>query len=372
MTPSITRIGLAVWLLFLAEPFAFAQPVAKVGVVLPFTGPFAVSAPNSFADAINAAFGGQAEVIFRDSTGQPDRALEQVRRLAEQDQVDIVIGPLGTGSSLAVAEAEISVPTISLASPPSRGLEARIGNSPFVVAFSALPDLQERILQRRLDAGFGGSQGRAIIAGPAQRSDLMSVDVFRNAGLTDIEEVRSPDGLLNALQAFDVVLLAGITGKRTFDDVQKVVQAADLSSEVLLFAPPPFETKLVAAARIAGAAWSDLTKSAGQRPSSKDYMAALRSAPRFDGERRSYELFWSILMLNSAKDSQDENRIANMSSNKRTGDTSRGENQSDGTFNCSCKDDDGEMVQCVECANGKTCKTTEDGSSTCTAECKSS
>lgn len=101
------------------------KPV-KIGVMLAVSGPAAflgVSERNALdmtVEQINTAggIGGrQIKTIFYDTEGNGTKAGQVFRRLAESDDVDVVVGPSTTGESLVVVPIanELKVPVVTLA-----------------------------------------------------------------------------------------------------------------------------------------------------------------------------------------------------------------------------------------------------------------
>ena len=53
----------------------------------------------------NATIAGHPiEIVYGGSDSTPDKAVEEARRLVEQEQVDILVGPLSGSEGIAVAE----------------------------------------------------------------------------------------------------------------------------------------------------------------------------------------------------------------------------------------------------------------------------
>jgi branched-chain amino acid transport system substrate-binding protein len=95
-----------------ATQFALAQDAFKIGAVYSLTGPIApYGVPQQKGlqlkvDELNARGGlkgRKVEILFYDSEGNGNRAVQLVRKAVETDKVDIIIGPSSTGESLAVS-----------------------------------------------------------------------------------------------------------------------------------------------------------------------------------------------------------------------------------------------------------------------------
>ncbi len=104
-----------------AEPTAepteeTATGTLKVGFISPTTGNFAVAGQemvdgwnlywDTFGDEVN---GVTIETIVEDDAGNPETSLTKARKLVEQDQVDVIVGPLIANTALAVAQYTASV-----------------------------------------------------------------------------------------------------------------------------------------------------------------------------------------------------------------------------------------------------------------------
>lgn len=110
-----------------AEPSGDASAPAgetgalKVGYISPTTGNFAV-AGQEMVDGWNLYWETQGnevngvtiETIVEDDAGNPETSLTKARKLVEQDQVDVIVGPLIANTALAVAEytASVGVPNL--------------------------------------------------------------------------------------------------------------------------------------------------------------------------------------------------------------------------------------------------------------------
>lgn len=85
--------------------------VVKVGFLSPVTGPLAAIGTEMkqgwelYWEEHGAEAGNYVvETIYEDDAGNPDTALTKARRLVEDEQVDVVVGPLAANTALAVAD----------------------------------------------------------------------------------------------------------------------------------------------------------------------------------------------------------------------------------------------------------------------------
>ena len=100
---------------------AAAKGPIKIGLLAPLTGPLAspgndmVSGFKLFWNQANNMAGGRkVEIITADTTCNPDQALTQARRLALQEKVNILVGPLcgHEGPAVAQVSKETGIPLV--------------------------------------------------------------------------------------------------------------------------------------------------------------------------------------------------------------------------------------------------------------------
>jgi len=111
---SLRRMGLLAVSVFAAALWSVNAQAActiKIGFISTFEGAFAVLGPESFRGAELAVteFGGKAggcdiELIKGSSDARPDVAIAAARKLVENDNVDILVGPLSGSEGLAMKE----------------------------------------------------------------------------------------------------------------------------------------------------------------------------------------------------------------------------------------------------------------------------
>jgi len=114
-TRSRRGVGLAVVAAAIAAaPFAMghaAEPPVKVGFMLPYSGTYAAlgaGITNAFKMAIDeqgGKLGGRAvEYYSVDDASDPAKAVENANRLVKRDEVDVIIGTVHSGVSMALAK----------------------------------------------------------------------------------------------------------------------------------------------------------------------------------------------------------------------------------------------------------------------------
>ena len=97
----------------------------KIGSTLPVTGPASflgdpeLKTLNHYIEKVNAnggVDGVELEFVHYDDGGNPKNAVTFAKRLIEQDEVDVIIGPGTTGTTMAIAKIvrRAGVPTVSL------------------------------------------------------------------------------------------------------------------------------------------------------------------------------------------------------------------------------------------------------------------
>jgi branched-chain amino acid transport system substrate-binding protein len=87
------------------------QATIKIGLIAPLEGALALSGQDAIRgtelalDEIKYMIGNKKIVVLKESSnGRPDVALSKAKKLIEQDNVDILIGPLAGGEGLAIKE----------------------------------------------------------------------------------------------------------------------------------------------------------------------------------------------------------------------------------------------------------------------------
>ena len=100
---------------------AQAQETIKIGVLATLEGPFAAGGADGMRGAELAlrernfmAGGKKIEMVKASSNAQPPVAVAAVRKLVEQDKVQIVVGPLSGGEGIAVKDYSKTVPNITI------------------------------------------------------------------------------------------------------------------------------------------------------------------------------------------------------------------------------------------------------------------
>ncbi len=124
-----------------AGSYAQAQPTVKIGLVAPFSGPFAVygqqfqrGAELALQEAGGKAGNAKIELVTRDENGGPEKAKQVTQELIVQDQVKLLMGYQLTPDAAAVATlvTQSKTPTIILNA--ATGVLTR--RSPYFVRFS--------------------------------------------------------------------------------------------------------------------------------------------------------------------------------------------------------------------------------------------
>ena len=115
-----SAVVIGAFLLFVACTWAAAQEIT-IGVDFSTTGPSAsLGIPNQNAILLAPhVLGGQkVRYIFLDDASDPATAVQNVKRLISQDNIDVLIGPSVTPTTIAVIEtiAEAKVPMITFGS----------------------------------------------------------------------------------------------------------------------------------------------------------------------------------------------------------------------------------------------------------------
>jgi branched-chain amino acid transport system substrate-binding protein len=103
------KLTLATAAVALMAGTAAAQDPVRVGVMLPYSGTYAQLGAN-ITDAMQMAMeerdngGCNVEYVQLDSEADPSAAVENVRRLIDRDQVDMVVGPVHSGVAMGMVQ----------------------------------------------------------------------------------------------------------------------------------------------------------------------------------------------------------------------------------------------------------------------------
>jgi branched-chain amino acid transport system substrate-binding protein len=112
-------LGAAAALALAGSAWAQGQPV-KIGLLATLEGPFAAGGADGMRGAELAliqkggmAGGRKVEILKGSSNANPDVAVNAVRKLVEQDKVDIMVGPLSGSEGIAVKDYSKTQPNIT-------------------------------------------------------------------------------------------------------------------------------------------------------------------------------------------------------------------------------------------------------------------
>jgi branched-chain amino acid transport system substrate-binding protein len=194
----MNRIVMALAALALATPL-FAQQPVKVGVIAPFSGPFA-DYGRQFEGGIKAYMkvngatvaGRRIEIIYRDTTGpNPEIAKRHAQELVTRDKVDFLAGFGLTPEALAVADVatEAKVPMIVMNAASS----IVTTKSPYIARFSMT--LQQVSAPMGTWAAKNGIKNVYTLVSdyaPGIDSETGFKNAFTAAGGTVVDSVRVP------------------------------------------------------------------------------------------------------------------------------------------------------------------------------------
>jgi branched-chain amino acid transport system substrate-binding protein len=114
-----SMIGAAAAMAVGSAAWAQGAPV-KIGVLATLEGPFAAGGADGMRGAELAikqrggmVAGRKIEMVKASSNANPDVAVNAVRKLVEQDKVDIVVGPLSGGEGIAVKDYSMTQPNMT-------------------------------------------------------------------------------------------------------------------------------------------------------------------------------------------------------------------------------------------------------------------
>lgn len=183
-----------------AEPTAGEAASVKIGVLNPTTGSFAL-----FGEQANQGIqlyldnheidGVEVELVFADTAGDPQQALDQARRLVEQEDVDFLLGLINSAVAVPLAQFadEQQVPLI-MAIAGARA--ATDGTHPFVFRTAMANGQQDRPLGWYTAAELGKSQAAVFawdfLVGEERAGAF--IDTFTAAGGTVVSHQKPPLG----------------------------------------------------------------------------------------------------------------------------------------------------------------------------------
>ena len=108
---TILRLSLVFFALVSLPLPAAGQAPVKIGVVLPYTGVFAVVGQDAtkglelYLAKIGFRAGGrEIQLLKEDEEAKPDVGLTKTRKLVERDRVDALVGPVHAGVALAMRD----------------------------------------------------------------------------------------------------------------------------------------------------------------------------------------------------------------------------------------------------------------------------
>ncbi|MEO8165948.1 MAG: ABC transporter substrate-binding protein [Betaproteobacteria bacterium] len=194
---SVARFALLVLLsVAFAAPLVAAQSPIRIGWLSSLTGPLssAAIAENQgvqFAvDEINAAGGingRKLELITRDTSGEPTKAVNLAKQLAFVDKVDFIIGPVNSGESLATVPivAKAGIPNLVIGT-----IDELVDAQRFPLAFRAINtnrqwieaanDYAIKVLKKKKIAIIGDTSGYGTA------SAKVAHDLLEKAGITPV------------------------------------------------------------------------------------------------------------------------------------------------------------------------------------------
>src|SRR5690349_15567261 len=115
---AVLKSGLALAGTMVFAPYVKANTPIRLGTLASLEGPLATSGQDAYRlvelllEEANYTVGGRKiEWIRESSNAQPDIALARTRKLVEQDNVDIVLGPLSGAEGIAVRDYSRTVPS---------------------------------------------------------------------------------------------------------------------------------------------------------------------------------------------------------------------------------------------------------------------
>lgn len=348
-----------------------AQQRIKIGLIYPENGPlgdYAAGVREALIDGLGAS-AGRVDVIAADTLARPELAVESFRRLVDQDRVDLVVGPLLEDAARAVAQVnrDYGIPLVMLATDSLEALAAALDGNDRTVAFGRLPGRQEEIFHTLLKSAAFDTIPKAVQVigrGNAGRrlADVLKVSIAGGVSmLGPLEPTNEPD-LIPLVASDQAGVYVGISGMTYAERLYAALAAIDgRKRSMLLFSPPPPVTRAWIAGRVI-----DSYLQSSETFDSDGFMAAVRAHERYDPERRSLELFYSMTVYNATPETEAHIGETNaLQRGNRSQDSGKA-----GTATCSCRDSENKLRKCIDCAEGN-CEKKKDGTDNCSTSCKS-
>jgi len=296
------RFGAAALAMVGTAGLAVAQEPIKIGLLLPYSGPFADLAVQmdggvqvymkQFGDTIG---GRKVEILKRDTTGiAPDTAKRLAQELIVRDKVDLLAGVVFTPNALAIA------PLVTEAKKPFVIMNAATSiittKSPYIVRVSfTLPQVVSPLGTWAAKNGFKKVYSLVSDYGPGHDSEIFFKKSFTAAGGEIVGEVRvppknpeftpyiqrikdaKPDAVFVFLPAGEqtVSFYKGVTERGLVKDGVKILASGDLTEDGQIEA-----TGDIALGTITSGHYSYAHKSAENEAFVKAFEAAFPKGPR--------------------------------------------------------------------------------------------
>jgi branched-chain amino acid transport system substrate-binding protein len=227
---SLLRVlmGVLLFALFAASPVGAQAPI-KIGVLIPLTGPLAgIGIANkagievAFEEIQYRLAGREIRLLIEDTEGKPDVGITKARKLVEQEQVSIVLGPVSSAVALALREYMVSrgVPWSLIFATAPQLTRALAAPNLFRHSYSAeQPQLPSAAYVReKLGYAKVAVVGLDYVAGRAEARGFM--EGYKAVGGQVVDEIYVPLGAADAApfvtklrpESVDAVVLAGIWG----------------------------------------------------------------------------------------------------------------------------------------------------------------
>lgn len=229
------------------------RPALRIGVILPFTGPFAASGEDQwngmelYLQKIGRTMAGRrVEVIKEDSEGKPDVTLRKTRKVVEQDNVDVIAGIFSSAEGLGIRDYVDGAKVITIITNAGANDLTRSRKSPYLfrTAFSnwqwAYPagpwtakNVGKKVWTVAGDYAAGREMQAAFAAGLAKEGGVVENTLWTGQGTSDFQPL-----LTQVRQARPDVVWSFFGGA----DVLRYVKQYDefgLLKEIPLVGPAP-------------------------------------------------------------------------------------------------------------------------------------
>ena len=330
-----------------------AQPVVRVGVLLPLSGPLAAEGMEALR-AIEAELrGARVGYVVQDDRGALFEALVAIDRLVQRERVTAIIGPITSAPTEALAmKHDPGAAVIFSLATSTRDMGMRLAKSnPSVVTFSSISREDLNALAKKI-----GEKGRPRRVGLVVSSSGAStyVDEIVAALGDSLPRHEAPLRALlsrpedvvefvTGLNRTGVDLIIGTVSEPIANELIREMRRARATASAVVFSPPSLAQRGRVAARLLAAA-----ASGSPAPSPRQILDVIRRSSLYDESFHTVLVNWTVTNfgLQLSQDSFGTSREANPSTSRETSP-------------CVCRSKDGMMSRRQDCLRAGECRQSE-------------